>query len=331
MSTSMSQAISGVHIRAVSRSRLTRSQRREIWFFVFSAPFLFGLIALTIFPMGYGFYTSLTNWDGLSPLNTKFIGLQNYAQSFQDPNVLPAIKQTLLFVLLNVPAWIILSFGLALLLNRDLKGSGLLRTLFYLPTILPAVAVVMIWKIILDQNSGLLNGLLSLFRPGTAIPWLGQYALQGLVCTMVWGGLGWGMVVFLAGLQGIPAELIESAKIDGANSWHVFRNITLPLMSPVLFFQLVMALIGSFQQLVYPLLMATPLGLGGETSVIGFTIPNGIRFFMVYTYERIRQSTYGYALALLWLLFVAIIILAALLFWSEKFWVYKGDVEEQRA
>jgi len=320
-----------MQVRTASRPRLTRSQRREIWFFVFSAPFLFGLIALTIFPMGYGFYTSLTNWDGLSDLNTKFIGLQNYAQAIRDPNVLPAIKQTLLFVVLNVPAWIILSFALALLLNRDLKGSGLLRTLFYLPTILPAVAVVMIWKIILDQNSGLLNGLLSLFRPGTALPWLGQYALQGLVVTMVWGGLGWGMVVFLAGLQGIPTELIESARIDGANGWQVFWNITLPLMSPVLFFQLVMALISSFQQLVYPLLMAKPLGQASELSVTGYNVPNGIRFFMVYTYERIQQSTYGYALALLWLLFVAIVILAALLFWSEKFWVYKGDVEEQKA
>jgi len=241
--------------------------------------------------------------------------------------VASSVQRTLRFVALNVPTWIVLSFGLALLLNRDLKGSGVLRTMFYLPTIVPAVAVVKIWKIILDQNSGLLNGLISVFRPGTAIPWLGQYALPGLVATMIWGGLGWGMVIFLAGLQGIPKEQIEAARIDGANGLQVFRNVTLPLMSPVIFFQLVMALISSFQQLVYPLLMAPSLGIG-SAGIGGVNVPNGIRFFMVYTYQRIQQSTYGYALALLWLLFVAILILAAFLFWSEKFWVYRGEVEE---
>ncbi len=312
----------------VRRPHLHRSQLREAWFLIFTAPFLFGLIALTVFPMGYGFYTSLTNWDGLSNIGTKFIGLQNYLNAFRDPNVPSVFQHTLMFVLLNVPLWVTLSFGLALLLNRDIKASGVFRTLFYLPTILPAVAVVMIWKIILDQNTGLLNGFLSFFRPGTAVPWMGTYALEGLVTTMVWGGLGWGMIIFLAGLQGIPVELIEAAKIDGANSFHVFRYITLPLMSPVLFFQIVVSLIGSFQQLVYPLLMASPLGLGGEKSVLGFTIPNGIHFVMVYIYERISQATYGYALALLWLLFITVILLAALLFWSEKFWVFKGEMEE---
>ncbi len=326
----ISQAISGTQIQAASRPRLTRGQRRNLWFFIFIVPFLFGLFALTIFPIGYGFYMSLTNYDGITIENTRFVGLENYVHAFQDPSTAFSVQQTLKWVVLNVPAWVILSFALALLLNRDIKGSGTFRTLFYLPTVIPAVAVVQIWKIILDQNAGLLNALISLVRPGTAIPWLGSYALQGLVAASVWAGLGWGMVVFLAGLQGIPSEMVEAAKIDGANSWQVFRNITLPLMSPVLFFQIVMALIGSFQQLVYPLLMS--LGLAsGSTDNAGTNVPNGIYFFMVHTFKRIQGNFYGYGLALLWLLFITVVILAAFLFWSEKFWVYKGDAEEQSA
>ena len=108
----------------------------------------------------------------------------------------------------------------------------------------PAVALVWIWKIILDKNYGLLNGLISIFRPGTAIPWLSTYALQGLTVISIWGGLGGGMVIFLAGLQGIPDSLIEAAEIDGANKLQVFWNVTIPLMTPVIFFQLINGLIG---------------------------------------------------------------------------------------
>lgn len=155
-----------------------------------------------------------------------------------------------------------------------------------------------------------------------AVSWLGTYVLEGVLLISVWSGLGWGMVVFLAGLQGIPNELVEAAKIDGAGGWRIFRHITLPLMTPVLFFQLVMSLIGSFQQLLFPLL------IGLKQSVPN--VPRGIYFFMVHTYLNIRNGLYGYGLALLWLLFIAVILLAVIIFWSEKFWVYKGEVEETK-
>lgn len=305
------------------RRGLTRDQHRNLWFFIFILPFLFGLLALTLFPIGYGFYMSLTDYDGYVLQTAKFVGLQNYIRAFHEPDALASMKQTALWVALNVPLWVACSFTIALILNREIKGSGIFRTLYYLPTVIPAVGVVTTWTVILDQNYGLLNGLISMFRPGTAISWLGVYALQSLIVVTVWSGLGWGMVVFLAGLQGIPSELVEAAKIDGANGAQVFRHITFPLMTPILFFQSLTALIGSFQQLVYPLL------IGSRTNVPN--IPRPIYFFMVYTYQEIRSGFYGYGLALLWILFVAIIALTALIFWTERFWVFRGDTAEGKA
>jgi multiple sugar transport system permease protein len=317
-----SQAVQRTQKPALNRRHLNRSQRRNMWFFIFISPFLFGLLVLTIFPVSYGFYMSLTDYDGFTLEDTHFVGLANYQYAFEDPNTIIAFKQTLLWVAMNVPAWIFCSFGIAMLLNQNLKASGLFRTLFYLPTVIPAVGVITTWKIILDQNYGLLNGVLSLIRPGTAVSWLGAYVLQGVLLISIWSGLGWGMVVFLAGLQGIPNELVEAAKIDGAGAWRIFQHITFPLMTPVLFFQLVMSLISSFQQLLFPLL----IGLKDMVP----NVPRGIYFIMVHTWINIKNGLYGYGLALLWLLFVAVILLAVVVFWSERFWVYKGDTEESK-
>jgi multiple sugar transport system permease protein len=139
----------------------------------------------------------------------------------------------------------------------------------------------------------------------------------------VWSGLGSGMVIFLAGLQNIPDELVEAAKIDGANGWQIFRHITFPLMTPVIFFQLVVGLIGSFQQLTLPLVL----------SVVGLTQatvpPRSIYLYMIHTYQQIFiNQRYGYGIALLWLLTIGVVALTLLLFWSQKFWVYQGDYAE---
>jgi multiple sugar transport system permease protein len=210
---------------------------------------------------------------------------------------------------------------LALILNQDVKGRDFFRTLYYLPSVVPAVAAVTIFKIMLDKNNGLLNGVISLFRPGTAIGWLTTYALQGMTAVAVWTGLGAGMVIFLAGLQNIPDELVEAARIDGANTWQVFRYITLPLMTPIIFFQLIMGLIGSFQQLVYPLLLAS-LASSNFVSVP----PRSIYLYMIHTYQQIfANQRYGYGTALLWLLTISVTALTLTVFWSQKFWVYSGD------
>lgn len=300
------------------RLRRTRSQRQTLTFFMFIAPWLLGFIFLSIIPLIIGFLSSLTNYDGLSLPNMRFVGTANYARAFTDPDVGFSIKRTLVWGLVNVPLYLVISFSLAMMLNQSIKGRGFFRTVFYLPSVVPLSAALIAWKVILDKNVGLLNGLIDKFRPGTAIGWLSTYALAGMAGISIWAGLGVGMVIFLAALQGIPDELTEAARIDGANDVQVLRYVIIPLMTPVIFLQLVMGLISSFQQLNLPLLL-TQVGLTSQ----GAVPPRSIYLYMIHTYEQIfTRRVYGYGNALLWMLFVAVLLMTGIIFWTQKYWVY---------
>ncbi len=307
-----------------SKRTLTRSQRRTLTFYLFVSPWLLGFVLLGVFPLLVGLLTSFTNYDGLNLPTVKFVGMENYARAFEDPDVSFSLVRTILWGLANLPLWLVFSFLLALILNQDVKGRGFYRTLFYLPSLIPFTVAVSAWRVILEQNFGMLNALISAFTPEpVAIGWLTDYSLPGMTSIAIWNGLGAGMVIFLAGLQGIPDELKESAQIDGANGWQVFRHITLPLMTPVIFFQLVMGLIGAFQQLNLPLLF-TKVGIAASA-----VPPRPIYLYMIHTYRQIfTNGRYGYGTALLWMLFIGILILTWIVFWSEKFWVYTGAAEE---
>ena len=302
--------------RTARRPASARTRRKTLEFYLFIAPWLLGFVFLSIIPLAGGFATSLTNYDGLNLSHIKFLGAANYLRAFNDADARYALGRTLIWAALNVPLWMVLSFGLALILNQDVRGRSFFRTLFYLPTIIPVVPMVWIWKIFLDQNNGLLNAMISVFRPGTAVPWLSQHALVGLTAIAAFSGLGWGMVVFLAGLQDIPDELVEAARIDGASAWQVLRHITLPLMTPVIFFVLVLGVISSFQQFILPLL------LGTGTTQLNFP-PRDAYFFMVHTYLQLfSHQRFGYGTALLWLLFIVILALTLVLFRTQRYWVY---------
>lgn len=299
-------------------SRLSRSQRRTLTFYLFISPWLIGLVALGLIPLVIGLLTSFTNYDGLNLDTVKFIGLRNYARAFSDPDTIYSLGRTLLWTGLNVPLWLALCFSLAFILSRQRRGQGLFRTLFYLPSIIPMVATVWIWRIFLDANYGLLNGVAGIFRPGTAVQWLADYGLQSLTAISLWAGLGSGMVIFLAGLQGIPAELEEAARIDGANTWQIMRFVTLPLMTPVIFFQLVLALISAGQQFALPLLIA-PSGSSNRS----------VYLYMVHTYQQIFVfQRFGYGTALLWLFFILVLVLTLVVFRTSRYWVYyENEVE----
>jgi multiple sugar transport system permease protein len=301
---------------------VSRRWRRRFWFYLFITPWLLGLVLLWVVPLGLGFATSLTNYDGLNLANLKFVGLGNYVRAFTlDPDVAYSFTQTLKWGALNLPAWMILSFILALILNQPVRGRGLFRTLYYLPSVVPTVALVWIWRIILDRNAGLLNAVISLFRPGTALLWLTTYALQGLTVVAVWTGLGAGMIVFLAALQGIPDELVEAARIDGANRVQVFRHVTVPLMTPVIFYVLVQGLIGSFQQYVIPQLLTGTGGAGGAS--LAKVPARSVYLFMSHTNRQIFvMQKFGYGTALLWLLFIVVALITILIFRTSKYWVY---------
>lgn len=308
------------------RRNLTRVQRRTLTFYLFISPWILGFVFLTIIPLVVGFLTSLTNYEGLSLTNLRFVGTANYVRAFTaDADVQFSLGRTLMWGLFNLPAWLILSFGMALILNQNIRGHGFFRTLYYLPSVVPVVAAITAWKVILDKNVGWLNGFISLFRPGTAIGWLSDYALQGMTMIAVWTGLGAGMVIFLAGLQNIPDELVEAARIDGASSFQVFRYITLPLMTPIIFLQLILGLIGVFQQVNLPLVL-TQVGIAR-----GAVPPRQIYLIMIHIYRQIFISNrWGYAFSLIWLLFIGVALLTLAVFWTEKYWVYSERPEEGR-
>jgi multiple sugar transport system permease protein len=292
-----------------------RERRRNRAFFGFISPWLIGMILFTVVPLVAGFLVSTTNYDGLNLGTMDFVALRNYANILRDPTARWGFMRTLLWSLLNLPLWMICCFLLALLVNRNVKGIGIFRTLLYIPSIVPGVALVWTWRIILEQNFGLLNGAISVFRPGTGTGWLTTYALLGVSTIALWNGLGNGMIIFLAGLQGIPEELVEAAKIDGANTYRIFRNITLPMMTPVIFYQLVLGLISAFQQFVIPLLVTT-------TGQQGIPV-RGVYLFMIHVYQQIfANGRFGYGMAMLWVMIVLIIGLTILVFATQRFWVF---------
>lgn len=290
--------------------------RRMVAFYLFVAPWLICFVALDIIPIVLGVLTSMTNYDGLNLETIKWMGLKNYARAFTDPEVAYSFGRSLLWSAINTPTWIILSFILALILNQAVRGRDFFRTLYYLPSVVPVVAAARIWAIFLDTNNGLLNGILSLFRPGTAIRWLSDYALPACTAISVWGGLGAGMVIFLAGLQSIPQELEEAALIDGANKLRVFRHVTIPLMTPIIFFQLVMALINSLQTFALPMIV---YGGGFMTG----SVARDVYLYVINTYRHIFAfQRFGYGTALLWLMSIVIMGLTALVFRTARYWVY---------
>jgi multiple sugar transport system permease protein len=304
---------------------MSRANRRAIAFYAFISPWLIGFVLLTAVPMIAGFLISLTNYDGLNINSLKFMGLENYARIPEDRNALYALERTVLWGLLNVPIWLVGSFTLALILDRSIRAVGLFRTIFYLPSIIPIVSVVWVWRAVLNQNGGLLNGIISLFRPGTAIIWTsGDLAIMSATVMSVWAGLGGGMIIFLAGLQNIPTELKEAAYIDGAGEWRVIRSVIIPLMTPVIFFQFILSIIGSVQQFTLPMILA---GIQGFSGQLGAVPPRSIYLYMVHVNLQIfTRQRFGYGMALLWVMFTMIVVFTIVVFWTSRFWVfYEND------
>jgi multiple sugar transport system permease protein len=302
--------------RSVPRRRFQgRAWRETVSFYLFISPWLLGFLALSVVPLALGFAASLTNYDGYNLDSLRFRGVDNYLRALDDPEVWHALWRTVVFSIMNVPLSIGLALLLAILLNGAIPARGIFRTIFYLPHILPIVAVVWIWRIFVDQNYGLVNGMLSWIWPDTAIRWTVDYPTQVLTALTVWMGIGGGMVIFLAGLQGVPNELKEAARIDGATTPQLYRAVIVPLLTPVIFFELVLTMIRSLQTLVAPMLLA-----GDQLA----SIPVRDNYLLlVHAYQQVfAQQRYGYGLALIWMFLVVIVALTYAVFKSSKYWVY---------
>jgi len=294
--------------------------RRSVSFYLAISPWLIGFILMSVIPLIVGLLTSFTNYDGLD-MGYRWVGLDNYKWFLtMDKEAWWGLFRTAVVALTSVPLSIIGGFGLAVILNQKVRFLGTFRTLFYLPSIMPVVVTTLTFKFIFDRDGGPINALLSLFRPGTAVAWLSnEWCTPALITLLVWG-LGGGMIIYLAGLQGIPAELKEVAAIDGATTWQAFRHITIPLMTPVLFFQLVMGLIRALQTFAEPLLL-TSIVTGG--TFMGAVPPLNNRLIVNHAFTQIfSYYRFGYGTALLWVLFLAVMLLTLLIFKSGSYWVY---------
>jgi multiple sugar transport system permease protein len=293
------------------------SRYRGRTFYLFISPWLIGFLLLTAVPLAYAFAMSLTNFDGSSSL-WRWVGFSNYRELLHDSNAWAGLVRTLAFTAIVVPLTVGMSLWLAVLLNRRLRAVGLFRTIFFLPSVVPVVATAIMWKLIFNRDAGLLNAILERIGVG-AVTWLvDPTAFYALIVLILWG-LGTGMVIMLAALQGVPAELEEAATVDGAGRWRVFRHVTMPMISPVIFFQIVTGVITSFQILVQPLLLA-------ETNSIGrvdLNVPESTHLYMVQVYqEMFANQRFGYGSAMLWVFFVIILVITLLVQRSSRFWVY---------
>ncbi len=311
----------------VRKARLTSREAREYTsFYLFLAPWLLGFLVISLLPLLFGLGISFTSYGGFSLSTMRVVGFQNYGRALADPDVPFALKRTVFYTALAVPSGLVLSFAIALMLNGRIWGRNYFRTVWYIPAVLPIVASCWIWKLFGATNTGLLNALISLFRPGTAIRWLEDYATVTLIAFTLWGGVGRSMVIFLAGLQGIPTELKEAASIDGANNVNTFGKVILPLMTPVLFFQLVMHIINALQVMQPALLLAeTP----SEGMGMAIAVPRANYMYMVHVYvTTFYHNNFGYGNAMLWLIFLLILALTLIVFRSSRYWVYY-EVEQE--
>lgn len=293
----------------VSRQRILRpSQREAITFYIFILPWLLGFIIFTFGPMIVSAFLSMTQFSVMSP--AKWIGLANFKEMFNTPLFWKSMGNTLYMVALDLPLGLIASLAAALLLNQKLRGVNVFRAIFYLPVLIPAIANMLLWIWIFDRDAGVLNFFLRLVNIPPQ-PWLTStfWSKPALIFMNLWS-VGGAMLIYLAGLKGIPMELHEAAKIDGASSWYAFWKITIPLLTPTILFQLVIGVIGEFQ------IFTQGYILGGG--------PNfSTTFYVLNLYNNaFRYLRMGLASAMAWVLFAITLAITLLVFRSTPYWVF---------
>ena len=289
----------------------TMRGREAISFYLFITPWTIGFVLFILGPIIASLGLSFTRYDIIN--TPRFVGLDNFVELFGDPLFWRSLSNTLYIVIFAVPLGMIMSFSVALLLNQNVRGMAAYRTAYFMPSIVPAVASAALWIYLLQPQWGLINGVLGWFGidgPG----WLASelWSKPAIIMLMVWGS-GGTMIIYLAGLQDIPQVLYEAAEIDGAGWWGKFRNVTLPLMTPSIFFTLVMGIIGTFQ--VFAVIFVLTDGMGGPL--------NSTLVYLIYLYRNaFNFFRMGFASAMAWILFVIILFLTWVQFKVADRWVY---------
>jgi multiple sugar transport system permease protein len=285
--------------------------------YLFIAPWFVGFVFFTALAMIFAFILAFHNTDLLS--TWRFIGLENFQLLFQDPLFWKSLVNTAYYSGVVVPLTTSFALIIAVMLNQGVWGQGVFRTLYYLPSVVSGVAVAIIWFWLFSPRAGLINAFLALFGidPGPRWFYSEEWAMPGLIIMSLWSA-GNAILIYLAGLQGIPSELYEAAEIDGANQLRRFFYITIPLMTPTIFFNVVINLIGAFQVFTQAYIATA----GGPN--------NATLTSVLYMYRKgFEQFRFGYAAALSWMLFVIIMAFTLLVFRSSSAWVYyEGEVRK---
>ena len=296
-------------LRAEKRQVSAARRREAVEGYLCILPWLLGFIAFTAGPMLASIWLSMTDYEILRPIH--FIGLRNFARLARDPLFSKSLWNTAFYTALYVPLHLITALLAAVLLNTNVHGKGIYRVIFYVPSIMPAVANAFLWMWIFNPEYGLANALLHVFGlPPQKWLFSEELAKPSFVIMGLWG-LGSAMIIFLAGLQGVDPVLYEAAEIDGATAWVKFWRITLPMLTPVLFFNLTMGIIGSFQ-----VFTTAYIATGGGPN-------NATLFYVLYIYRQGWEfAKMGYASALAWVLFVIVLLVTLLQFRVAGRWVY---------
>ena len=280
------------------------------WALLFLAPTLIGLAVLSAGPILATLAISLTQWDLLRA--PQFVGLDNFVNLASDDRFLKALRNTAFYTVTSVPLGMLISLFLALALNQTIRGIAWIRTAYFMPVVTSTIAVALVWQWIYSPDAGLLNQFIGLFGIAPQ-KWLSNptLAMPSIVAMSVWQGLGTNIIIFLAGLQGIPSELLDAASVDGAGRWARFRNVVLPLLTPSIFFTGVLSLIGSFQIFDQVFVLERPRPTDATITVVYFIYENGFKFFKM-----------GYATAASWILFLIVAVFTAIYFRSQNRWVH---------
>ncbi len=294
--------------------RLARREALECYLFISLA--VAGFLIFQAGPIGVSAFLSLTNSELVG--TPAWVGLRNYSAMLHDPLFWQSLKVTVTYAVVAVPLGLALSLLVALLMNQNVRGISVFRTVYYLPSVISGVAVAVLWRWILNPEFGILNLLLGYLRIDGP-NWLldRQWALPSLILMSLWG-IGGSMMIYLAGLQGIPTHLYEAVEIDGGGMWDKFAHVTIPMISPVVFFNLVTGIIWTFQEFTRVYVMTQ----GGPS--------NATLFYGLYLYRNaFRYFQMGYASALAWVLLLIILAMTLMLFRTSQLWVYyEGSVEK---
>lgn len=302
-----------------------RNRKEAAAFCGFISPWFIGFALFAAFPLLASLVMSMATFDLYSLRNFHWVGLAHYRLALEDPDVRQALEDTAIFTAIFVPLGLLVQIGLALLVVSGTRLRSVLRTVFYLPAVIPAVvSILLIWRIGIAGPDGVFDHVYHLFVPRGTVFWLDQQGRLILILYMLWATAGLGMMVFLAGLQNVSRELQEAASLDGATRTQIVRTITLPLLTPVIFVQLILGLIAAAQIMIQPILFGSSVGSAG--SPFFYTPAQGADILPAHIFSvTFVGAAPGAGAALSWILFVLVLVVTLVVFTTGKFWVFYGS------